>query len=207
MTQGSNFSIFKDMGRRTRSVHLDWFGNDEPKIVADGFRRVADAGLEKAGTDAQHPDSAFWPIAFLYRHSIEIYLKEVIRMGSLLLDEQASPTDLRGHRLARLWGVALRVLNGVWPNGAESELEPIRQVVVDFDNVDPNGDAFRYRFDLQGRAHLQNMPQVISLQLMAEHCNEAIEMLDGVLTGIATCLQQKREFQSYERSDFDWGYF
>jgi hypothetical protein len=182
------FMTFKDLGQGTRSVHLDWFGNDTPLGLADGFKEAAEKVVAGAVADPRHPDKSFWPAAYLYRHALELVLKELVSRGAALLGISLSARELHGHRLRDLWTRARVILIEVWPEGDTAELQTADDAIADFDRVDPTGQAFRYRSDKNGRLFLEELPRVLSLEHMAAHAAEAFDLLSGAAWALGDML-------------------
>ena len=77
----------------------------------------------------------------------------------------------------------------IWSESGEDYLVHIDKVISDLNFVDLRGDAFRYRTDLHGNEHLNDLPRVLSIELMSGHFSEAYDRLDGVRDGISEYLQ------------------
>ncbi len=189
----SVYTAFRDAGQGTRSVFLDHLGNKEVHAIAEGFKLAADSVVVHAQEGFGHPDRYFWPSAYLYRHALELTLKEIIRTGSMLTQLALREKSLVGHDLARFWTRARTLVVAIWPEGDQTELGPVDNVVHDLDRVDPRGDAFRYRADTKGRLHLADLPRVLSLELMAQRFGDAYSFLDGVYFGILHYLQAEQD--------------
>jgi hypothetical protein len=125
MKQVSNWRAFKGGGNRLTNVVLSWFrmfGDEEQ--VADGFKEAADLivdGLSE-GKRLEHPDKFFWPVSYLYRHALELKLKEILRTAHQLSLTSLEPTKLGSHDLMFLWKRAREALKAWCPHGDEREL-------------------------------------------------------------------------------------
>ena len=144
-----------------------------------------------------------FPTIFLYRHYIELILKEIILNNWEYLE--ISPPFPRGHDIYKLWKMCKNALQKtdklVDPQFAESQ-EYIKQIIQaynaleadlnKFAEIDPDSQHFRYQVDSQGN------PIVIDERLLIELLRELPELveriscnLDGISTGIYTILQAK----------------
>lgn len=189
------FDVFRDEKQGTDSVHLDWFGNDKGWSVAEGFRLAAIKVVMGAQSDNRHPDVYFWPVAFLQRHSIEIMLKEVIRLGADALELRFQQSEVYGHNLLTLWQRATSLIVQSWAKGDPAVLEVIERIIAEIHSIDPRGDAFRYRTAIDGQLHLQQLPRVFSLERMAMKFDEVFEFLDGVRMSLESQIDARHQME------------
>jgi len=65
-------------------VDLKWLeGYLNDSVMADAFRESGDKIIKdlERKENPRHSDVLFMPIAYLYRHSLELQMKQVIRLG------------------------------------------------------------------------------------------------------------------------------
>lgn len=189
ITQSSTSrSPFAPSGNELRDVHVRWFGDHTPYAMAEGFKVGADELIRSIINDPRHPDMFFFPIAFLYRHYLELQLKNITEQGSKLLGIP-TPQALQTHDLDRLWNTAKEVIAKIWPEADARDLDQIDTVVADFHCLDRTGQAFRYYRDTGGQPHLQHAPPQISLDILMSVMNDVYDLLTGCETGIAEYLR------------------
>ena len=103
------FLLDGSSSNRSTLANLQWlvrFRTDD-SVLAEGFKEAADmivAELER-GENSKHPDIYFFPVAYLYRHSVELQMKEILRQAiSLGLVEKSEKLNevLGDHSLASL---------------------------------------------------------------------------------------------------------
>ncbi len=144
-----------------------------------------------------------FPIIFLYRHYIELRLKEIILNNWEFLERVKSFPS--GHDIYKLWNICRACLKEtdklVDPGFAQSR-EYVEQIIGAYDaletdlnkfaEIDPDSQHFRYPVDAQGN------PISIDNKLLAKLQRELPELvkrisynLDGISTGIYTILQDK----------------
>ena len=95
---------------RSTLANLGWllhFRTDD-SMLAEGFKEAADMIVQKLqrGKNSKHPDIYFFPVAYLYRHSFELQMKDLLRLAlKLKLIENSGPLEraMQDHRLAGLW--------------------------------------------------------------------------------------------------------
>lgn len=80
-----------------RSNEPDWWnnaclkvGHDEFYRYADGYKRAANILVDHVDQNNCDQDFVAFPVLFLYRHYIELKLKEIIQKGRQLLDEEGT---------------------------------------------------------------------------------------------------------------------
>jgi hypothetical protein len=120
-----------------------------------GFYQLANYYLESANTlidrtidDSSKLDVCVYSAVFLYRHSIELLLKELIWMSNYLLGK--GKTFPKHHRLMNLWQIlksnAISLLTSDFPLN-EEEVRYIETTPEEVMKHDPESDGFRYPFD------------------------------------------------------------
>jgi hypothetical protein len=177
----------------------DWYPYTE------GYRRAADIIIEHLMLrDRNGVDLLVYPIAFLYRHHLELRLKELIREGSLLLDREC---ELRKtHDLSKLWPQCRSIVKEVWPEGSDSELDAIEECIEEFSTVD-RSESFRYPVDTKGNPSLPSVPDHVNVRHLADTMTKIANLLRGAQMGIEVYLESKSEAEAYKRDmcpEVDW---
>jgi len=191
------FKYEKDEG--TRNVHLDWSGVQDSSFIAEGFRDSARLILVHYEEDARHPDRFFFSVAYLYRHSVEIMLKEIIVDGRNLNNEPLRKEDKDGkdvtdfHNLHKLWNEALRLLEIIYAGADKAPLDEAWAILKELHDADPNGVGFRYKKNMKGEVNLENIPRVFSLTTFVSQLETLYDFLDGCLLGIGAGLDRRAE--------------
>lgn len=104
------------------------------KIVKEIFR-------DEDGIPA---DIYFMPVAYLYRHSLELKLKEIIRLGcdlALLEREKKLLSVLKNHSLHPLWNYVRKIIEKHWPNDETSDLDKAWLIIQEFHKIDKDGSS------------------------------------------------------------------
>jgi hypothetical protein len=178
------FVFFRPEGDLIDNVHLDWLGNYTPSAMAEAFKDAADRVVISIRADVRHPDAFVYPVAYLYRHYLELQLKNVIHQAANLLGKRLGKRELFGHDLQRLWRRARSLILEVWPGGEATHLAPIDQAVQEFAELDFDGQCFRYFENRDNQRNLQNSPRILSLDNLMDRMDEAFEILSGCELGI-----------------------
>src|SRR5260370_29182350 len=93
----------------------------------------------------RHHDSLVFPIVFMYRHYLELRLKQIIRDGNLFL---GNPSIFpKHHQIDRLWRECKVILKQVEPKVLDQDLEAVEERILEFSTNDPGSMAFRYPID------------------------------------------------------------
>jgi hypothetical protein len=166
----------------------DWWHNaclnylpDQLCAYADGYKEAADAVVEHALEHQYHLDTFVYPILFLYRHHLELRLKELIQNGGFLLGRRTKVP--RDHRLDNLWAPCRRILEKAWPE-SRAELKSIDRCIREFSRVDPSSEAFRYSRTKCGKKTLEGITHV-NLRYVRDVMAEVTGLLNGASIGIA----------------------
>ena len=167
---------------------LNWTQQAVGDVVAyaASYRRAAHALVarrERSLTgDVGH---AACPIIFLYRHSLELYLKAVIyRAACLTIDDAELPLVLprlwKDHSLLRLLDMAPPLFHALdlhLPSGLRRLRDEILEIATIFDQVDPGSSAFRYPITSVGRSSLPSH-LLVNIFLFAERADSTLDHLN-----------------------------
>ena len=132
-----------------------------------------------SGRYTGHFDEHFFPVAYLYRHYLELKMKDVLKDGIRTGLIEVDPKVMTGHNLHRLW-VKFRQLVVTMKMGSDPEpLDRTERVVLDFHQLDATGQVFRYPRSKDGTPHLTNAPWAVGFENMRRVVAEAAELLGG----------------------------
>jgi hypothetical protein len=180
---------------------LDWLA--APLKISDSFlaRAFKEAGdkiikdLARSNT-REHGEKFFHPIAFLYRHSLELKMKEVVRLGIELelipCDEKASAI-LKDHNLHQLWNLAKKAIKAFWPKGPEDEINNAEKIILAFHEIDSAGQALRYTKDNSGKSYLDNLPESVHLTHVRDVFEAIFNFLNGCELGLSDAIDRRNE--------------
>jgi len=149
-----------------------------------GFRLAADAVIEKARQESTQPDLLLIPVAYLYRHYLELMLKNLVHMGvkgNLIV---VSDNRLTRHDLGKLWQSAKEMVEAFWPASPSDDLNAVEQVIREFHHFDPDGQSLRYAYNKSGNANLSGVPAWIDLDVLQSTMKAVANFLEAVETGI-----------------------
>jgi hypothetical protein len=150
-----------------------------------GYKDAAEALFEHAKTVGSLPDFLLFPIAFMWRHAIELSLKEIIAMGRVLGSRPWGFPE--HHRLADLWTEAKPLVISTGPQGhVGPEVANVEANILELETIDPSAQGFRYPVARNGGPGLQGGPTTLSLRLL----HDAMQAVTNLLEGVSSVLQQ-----------------
>lgn len=169
-------------GPHDMNACVDWVlgsGFTGMQAYIDGYRNAAEALFEHAaGCQRMSPELLLFPLAFLWRHHIELALKGIIILGKEIAGEEGSFDP--GHRLTLLWRQAKPYIVHQGDPDAP-ELAHIEENIADFSAIDPHADGFRYPMNRKGDApSLAGAPQTVSVRKLHEATLAISNFLDAV---------------------------
>ncbi|MCC6662055.1 MAG: hypothetical protein IT437_14355 [Phycisphaerales bacterium] len=166
---------------------LDAFVLPSEGAYVAGFQRAADMIVMGARNDDLNPDDLFFPVAYLYRHHLELMLKELVRLGAGMGAIGECEALLGEHNLHRLWNKAKELIRSVWPGPVGDDIKAVERVILEFHRLDPSGQAFRYCRDKHGSPLLVSAPSRVDLRALASTVDAVSRFLDAAYAGIDAC--------------------
>jgi len=154
-----------------------------------GFQRAADMIVDAAKTDDRNPDDLFFPVAYLYRHHLELMLMGLVSLGVRVGSLDECEDILGEHALVPLWSKAKQLIQEVCPDSPPEDLEAAGAVIQEFHRLDKSGQVFRYARDKHGKPHLQNGPKRVDLAKLKKRVDSVSNFLDAAWAGIDYCDQ------------------
>lgn len=97
-------------------------------------------------------DALVFPMVFAHRHYVEVCLKELILTASALLEKQTEWKCRHDIRVA--WGRVKKLLAKIKPSASARDIANIERLLLELDEVDPEGMVFRYPIKLDEQPHL-----------------------------------------------------
>jgi hypothetical protein len=164
---------------------------EDLQAFAFGYAKAAHTLATQLIAAPGYGDYEGYPILFLYRHSLELYLKAMVYRGAKLLrlvsQETVNTDKLFGnHNLARLLPAVRAIskqMKWTFKGAGLDSYEEFGAIVQKLDSVDPGSYTFRYPINKSGQA---NMPHhfVVNVPLFAEQMDSLLQFLDGAVCQI-----------------------
>jgi len=166
----------------------DWF------LYADGYQRAAEMLVASISTTYEL-NTVVFPVIYLYRHYLELTLKEIIGYCRYLDSESHPITGT--HDLKRLWTESQSLLKRHVPDLPAAELDTIATHVNTLAALDPTSEASRYPLVKGGGASFDGEPDSLDLDELAVQMKELAELLHAVTSTLAVYQDYESEMRSY----------
>lgn len=155
------FMEWPDGSHDATRLGVDWRLHALPKWaardlhgVAYCFRDAAEAVFEAAGR--RPVDILFLPLAYLWRHHLELILKANLQIWCRLTETELPTLVGRGgigHDLRRLWVEFVAVSSPEISDGDRQDAEAAGKALDTFLMLEPHHDSSRYPVDARGKAY------------------------------------------------------
>jgi len=162
---------------------------------AEGFFEAARLNVEAVKQrQTYYVDVLVYPVAFTYRHGIELYLKQFLIYLKKLSGSNVKTK--RGHNLLYYWELCVAEISTIGDLGFPEELlEAMGDTITKFCELDPSGQVFRYPEDIKGNKTISGF-KLISLGVLSEHMEALKENLSQAVDWAAIQLEWQRETEN-----------
>lgn len=158
-----------------------------------GYRKAAEVLIEAASQDEDLLDFCIYPIVFLYRHYVELRLKETILYTRRLLNQEACFPN--HHDLLLLWRERKQLLSQARACPPEKEEAIVEGLIKELAKADPGSFAFRYPVDKKGDPALPKNSH-ISVKILRDTMERLGNFLDAEAEYVLIALQTRQEMAS-----------
>ncbi|MCI0569025.1 MAG: HEPN domain-containing protein [Acidobacteria bacterium] len=196
------------IGDGSDSVVMNWVGTPQEKLefYAEAYHQAGRRLADEFGTMGNVPEFEASPIVYLYRHSLELYLKAILVPGDQLLRLSGKP----GLDPKLLFGthdltVLLPGLKAVgeemkwgWDMGIDGlrSYQDFVELIEELDRIDKSSFSFRYPMDKRGDSTLPEQ-FTFSLRNFCSRMDALLRVLDGDVTGVELALQDEAEMRQF----------
>jgi len=171
--------------------------------LAGCYLRSADALVACAIEDTSTLDVHVYAIWFLYRHSIELMLKDLIWKSDYAVfgNKQFNFNEMAHHRLQDLWrDVELRthkLLGEDFPSKQEQESQ-MQELFKELQKHDPDSYSMRYPFDKKKkRTHLSLTH--VKIHTLRKRAHQTIDFLYLLLEMVNFHCDERSEYERQQR--------
>jgi len=161
----------------------------------EGYAWAARTLYAEALRHAKSPEYVIFPLAFLWRHHIELSMKWVIALGRKW-EGDTEGKAASGHDLMKLWKECRTHLEPMAGDEPDDTLANVGFTLEQLHRIDPGGDGWRYPVELradpvavQTSTSLAGVPEHVSLPQL----QEAMEALSTFFDCVAMQLRQAIE--------------
>lgn len=193
-------SIGRDLNVSTGRSH-GLFG------YAIGYRRSAEMLFEAIQTNFYY-DTQYFALAFLWRQTLELTLKETherlhhLEQIERVLESSTAAEPLKplwSHKLQAMWDTLEPRLQKLAPG--DPIFAQIGRVIQEFDQMDPNSDEFRYpttRAKKSSKPSLQSIPPHVNFRDL----HEGMSAIMNGMEAIGSDIQHRSDVLSDAISEF-----
>jgi hypothetical protein len=170
---------------------------------AAAYKEAGDELVQAVLDDRLQADSAVYPVLYLYRHYVELILKDIVGIGAKL---EKSGAASPGHHIVRdLWQNEVRpLLERTFPEGKKEDTDIVEKCVLELASIDASGEASRYPTKKKGGDPTWPKTEQLNLDNMRQVMKRIATFLDGSSEAMADLLQSQADIDAdmaSERSD------
>jgi len=166
---------------------------DDLAPFAEGYHQAGKrlAGMLEASSG--YSDFDGYPILFLYRHALELYMKAIVYRGAQLLqlldiEKLETPKLFKHHRPSLLLPGVKAVFDGIGWNWDTktigiSNFEDFSELVKGIEELDPESYNFRYPTDTKGQAALSHHTVVNAIGF-SRNMDPILDLLAAAVLGL-----------------------
>lgn len=169
---------------------------------AMGYHNAARALVERMESANGYYDYDGYPIVFLYRHALELYLKTIVYRGAKLLalisNRKIKVDKLwQNHSLTALLPDVKAIIEDLdWDEdlgiaGIHS-FDDFSNLVTEINNMDPQSYNFRYPINKKGDSPLTKH-FIVNVVGFGKNMDQLLEVLDGMVTALDQYWQDTAE--------------
>ena len=156
-------------------------------IYAQSYKDAGDRLVEYAKSDKTSINILVFPILFLYRHYLELALKEIIIAATKYL-EKGHNNVFSKHNLSQLWNRTKELISEIKIDIPNNDLNAVEYQILQFDRLDSSSQKFRYPVGNNGDVFVN-----ISNSINIENVREIINGLWAWCFGIVCVLGEYEE--------------
>ena len=184
-------------------------------LYAQAFHEAGQVLAERMFAHGGYSDLEACPIVFLYRHSLELYLKAIVLIGCDIMQRHGETlTDKErlfgNHRLLHLLPLIKRTFDAVgwtWHEDIEGlrTFEEVGELLQAFEKIDPGSYTFRYPVNTKGQP---SVPHHFTFHMptFCECMDAFLNMLEAAVMGLKVARDQIMEAAYHEQNNTDITY-
>jgi hypothetical protein len=181
--QGKLFAA--DENPRTNAP-VNW-AQDATELYIEGFYQGAILLSRQVFNGKGSRGALVYPISYLYRHYVELRLKDLVQQINAYLEKSIPALD-SSHSLRVLWQEYVKPIGSMVDSDFSGPvIVRIDDAIDELDKVDPNSQAFRYAFGKKGSKAIQGDIKMIGLENLEEKMYE----IHGDLESLAFTVRNK----------------
>lgn len=209
--------LFRSIKAGEESAHSwetnAWVSGASDYAYAEGYRRAARLVADHVIQSKWDIDFLVYPVAFLYRHNVELQLKRLIPDGAFLADVPLSEKDREllpsTHRLDLLWILFKPILGKIAGEFGvtDNDMKAIESYVNQIHRIDDRSFAFRYMNTKSGDRSIDGgeLPH-INVGALASAMEKLTATLFGLGEAFHEAVQVECEMRAEAYADYQQAY-
>ena len=161
-----------------------------------GYKKAADKLVQNLDKKHSEIDYLVYPIIFLYRHHIELILKNLLALNIQL--SQSKEKIPKNHKIRDIWPRVKGHYRQINQGQNSKELKFVDNIIEELDTIDPDSMNFRYSRDTKGSKPNENLRN-IDLKVFAKIIDKVSDILETFEYQVRYCLEQKWEYESLQQ--------
>ena len=205
--------LFRAAESGTNACISHWHNVNSP--YKNGFRLAALRLALQVCETRTDQDSLVYPILYLYRHHLELVLKDIFKSLTRLLDRPVMKEEdyhLGRHDLIPIWEMIVPLLDPVCELAGEraiptEDVEGVRAYLFQVAEHDPDGQRFRYATVRESLPKKSKLPrrqvrsikeelQLVNIRVFAKHVEQLADYLQGLGGWVDDLLGMKIDMES-----------
>ncbi len=206
--------LFKCNGNIDKNAYPNWRRTSYPNMnfykYAEMFKSSGDKLIDSI-RDNKHKaaDEIINPTLYLYRHSIELFLKAILVTDYLLEDYKYHKIQdkLQGHSLESLWSKTDHVIRKYYKSDVKEDKKPLtdaRKAVNELAGIDTDSTTFRYPYDRELKKQVVadgKSSYAIDYINLKNEFNNLYEFLEGCFLGIYDIYENQETIRVFNIDD------
>ena len=118
-------------------------------IYAQSYKDAGDRLVEYTQTDKTSINFLVFPILFLYRHYLELALKQIILAATKYIEKEQGDI-FTNHDLSKLWKRTKDLISEIKMDIQCDDIIAVENQILQFYQLDASSQTFRYPIDIKG---------------------------------------------------------
>jgi len=155
-----------------------------------GYQLAVNVMINFIKQDTRYVDPLIYPLLFSARHSIELFIKEIISHLEIINKMIYNKTQFKNHFLIHdisiLWEHLKKISS--FDKRIKDPISRLDEYITDYFDIDLTGETFRYPFDTKNKHHLDDFSviNVLKFEKRFNEMNSIIEYVYFIIDNLTT---------------------
>lgn len=161
-------------------------------LYIQGYKLAGDLLARHVRDTRSDQDFLIYPMVFLYRQTIELQLKQIIKDGNKIAGN--GKRFPKTHDLIGLFRECKEIVKEVCLDGVTADIKKVGSYIKQFSEHDPGSFAFRYPTDTKDKPSLPKLKtKLINIRNMSEIVSKIFSILETAGEEIGRALEYTEE--------------